>query len=420
MGEYVGLCIGNYEFLSCKNSFGDLLSIYSPDDLNIEEVFDPEINETITRRYFTTTVNKAKMCLDVMGHTLSEAKRLFEYHKRGYLGYLDYLRYNYHNEVDIEHIEKNYTFENWVMAVKKYSLVLAYDIYKDGEYISLEKCKQEKISLCEKLVLKSLPHWADNTYFGVDFCYSKEDIGSPWDVFRVILDAFKPEDIITLDYTNLFEGGWCTEVPDKEEYLVPRTVILTEGKTDTRVISQAMELLYPHMMKFYSFIDFSTFGVQGSTNYLTHYTRAFIAAGIRNRIIALYDNDSAGLSEIEILKDIPIPSNVKIMHLPDLEMCNHYPTIGPEGFSIDNINGRACSIEMFLGKDILKKSGEYEPIRWKAYLDKVNAYQGEIVSKSQVLKEFEFKLKRSKNQLVLDEWEEFDLLLKEIFDAFTK
>ena len=45
MGEYVGLCIGNYEFLSCKNSFGDLLSIYSPDDLNIEEVFDLEIND---------------------------------------------------------------------------------------------------------------------------------------------------------------------------------------------------------------------------------------------------------------------------------------------------------------------------------------------------------------------------------------
>lgn len=43
------------------------------------------------------------------------------------------------------------------------------------------------------------------------------------------------------------------------------------------------------------------------------------------------------------------------MHLPDLEMCRHYPTIGPGGSSIDNINGRACSIEMFLGKAILKK-----------------------------------------------------------------
>lgn len=181
-----------------------------------------------------------------------------------------------------------------------------------------------------------------------------------------------------------------------------------------------MKLLYPHMVKFYSFIDFSTYVVQGSTNYLTHYLKAFIAAGIRNRIIALYDNDSAGLSEIKVLKNIPIPSNVRIMHLPDLEMCLHYPTIGPGGSSIDNINGRACSIEMFLGKDILKKSGEYEPVRWKSYIDKVDAYQGEIVSKSEVLKQFKLKVKRSQDQLVLDEWEECDLLLREIFAAFEK
>lgn len=141
----------------------------------------------------------------------------------------------------------------------------------------------------------------------------------------------------------------------------------------------------------------------------THYLKAFIAAGIRNRIIALYDNDSAGLSEIKVLKNIPIPSNVRIMHLPDLEMCLHYPTIGPGGSSIDNINGRACSIEMFLGKDILKKSGEYEPVRWKSYIDKVDAYQGEIVPKSEVLKQFKLKVKRSQDQLVLDEWEECDL-----------
>ena len=192
----------------------------------------------------------------------------------------------------------------------------------------------------------------------IDFYYLDEEIGSPWDVFRIILEAFKSEDIITLDYTNLFEGGWCDEVPEEKEYLVSKTVILTEGSTDARVISEAMKLLYPHMVKFYSFIDFSTYVVQGSTNYLTHYLKAFIAAGIRNRIIALYDNDSAGLSEIKVLKNIPIPSNVRIMHLPDLEMCLHYPTIGPGGSSIDNINGRACSIEMFLGKDILKKSGE--------------------------------------------------------------
>ena len=174
------------------------------------------------------------------------------------------------------------------------------------------------------------------------------------------------------------------------------------------------------MVKFYSFIDFSTYVVQGSTNYLTHYLKAFIAAGIENKIIALYDNDSAGLSEIESLKRIPIPPNVRIMHLPDLEMCYNYPTIGPAGKSVDNINGRACSIEMFLGKDILKQNGEYEPIRWKSYIDKVAAYQGEIISKSEVLKQFELKVKRSRKQIILEEWEECDLLLREIFAAFEK
>lgn len=82
MGEIVGLSIGKYEFLSRKNTFGDLLSIFGKDDLKIEEVFDHELEEYITKRYLATTVYKAKMCLDVMGHTISKARKLFEYHKK--------------------------------------------------------------------------------------------------------------------------------------------------------------------------------------------------------------------------------------------------------------------------------------------------------------------------------------------------
>lgn len=58
---------------------------------------------------------------------------------------------------------------------------------------------------------------------------------------------------------------------------------------------------------------------------------------------------------------------------------------------------------MFFGKDILKKNGEYEPIRWKAYIDKVGEYQGEIVSKRDVQKLFEKKIKRSKEQIIPEE-----------------
>ncbi len=385
--------------------------------MTIEEVFNEELQESITRRYFSMNVSKAKMCLDAMGHTISKARNVFEYHKKNYVDNLK----DYSNEkIDIDSIEREYTFENWSRAVKKYSAILAVDTWEDGDYKLLRQCRCDNNSMCEKMVLDSLPHWKDDTYFGIDLYYVDEGIGSPWDVFRIILEAFKSDEIITLDYTNLFEGGWCDEVPEEKEYSVSKTVILTEGSTDTSVISEAMKLLYPHMVKFYSFIDFSTYVVQGSTNYLTHYLKAFIAAGIENKIIALYDNDSAGLSEIESLKRIPIPPNVRIMHLPDLEMCYNYPTIGPAGKSVDNINGRACSIEMFLGKDILKQNGEYEPIRWKSYIDKVAAYQGEIISKSEVLKQFELKVKRSRKQIILEEWEECDLLLREIFAAFEK
>lgn len=178
MGEIVGLCIGSYEFLSRKNTFGDLLSIFSQDDLTIEEVFDKELDESITRRYFTTTVNNAKMCLDVMGHTTLKAKSLFEYHKKNYL---DYLEDDFDDEVDSDNIEREYTFENWTRAVKKYSSILASDIYENGDYISLEKCRGENNSLCEKIVLDSLPHCKDDTYFGIDFYYLDEEIGSPWD-----------------------------------------------------------------------------------------------------------------------------------------------------------------------------------------------------------------------------------------------
>lgn len=88
---------------------------------------------------------------------------------------------DFDDEVDSDNIEREYTFENWARAVKKYSSILASDIYENGDYISLEKCRGENNSLCEKIVLDSLPHCKDDTYFGIDFYYLDEEIGSPWD-----------------------------------------------------------------------------------------------------------------------------------------------------------------------------------------------------------------------------------------------
>lgn len=414
MGEYVGISIGNYDFIQQKNTFGDLLSIFNPQELKIEDNFH-EDGEKYTRRYFSKTVYQAKMCLDVMGHTLSSARSLFEYNKEEYLEYLP----EDIGKEELQDIREEYTFEAWKGAVGKYASILARDEYEDGHFPLLEK--EYPCDIAERIVYESVPFFKDETYFGIELHYLDESVGNYWDVFRVVLEAFDEETMLILDYTNLHEGGWCGEYPDEEDYRTSMTVVLTEGSSDATVIREAMRLLYPAMVKYFSFIDFSTYDVQGSTNYLTHYLKAFIAAGIENRIIALYDNDSAGLAEIKNLKKISFPNTVRIMHLPDLDICNEYPTIGPSGENHENVNGRACSIEMFLGKDVICPKGKFIPIRWKSYVDKVDAYQGEIVSKTEVLKKFEEKTKRAEKEGVnREEWIELDELLKRLFMAFIE
>ena len=43
MGEIVGLCVGNYDFLLSKNTFNDSLSIFNKENLTIEKVFEDEL-----------------------------------------------------------------------------------------------------------------------------------------------------------------------------------------------------------------------------------------------------------------------------------------------------------------------------------------------------------------------------------------
>ena len=72
MGEIVSIRIGSYDFLSYKNTFGDLLLPFSMRDLHLDSV--TEDGETYTRRYFLTTVVKIKKCLDALGYTIDAAK----------------------------------------------------------------------------------------------------------------------------------------------------------------------------------------------------------------------------------------------------------------------------------------------------------------------------------------------------------
>lgn len=81
-----------------------------------------------------------------------------------------------------------------------------------------------------------------------------------------------------------------------------------------------------------------------------------------------------------------MPGNIKITRLPDLERCREFSTIGPQGMTIDDVNGGAVSIEMFL--DLTKPSRSMPAVRWTSFNEKMQRYQGELLDKTAYTKEF--------------------------------
>ena len=75
--------------------------------------------------------------------------------------------------------------------------------------------------------------------------------------------------------------------------------------------------------------------------------------------------------------------------MPDIELARAYPTIGPQGEHDVNVNGRAVSIELFLGRHNLREdTGTFIPVVWGNFMHSVRQYQGAIERKRIILDRF--------------------------------
>jgi hypothetical protein len=193
-----------------------------------------------------------------------------------------------------------------------------------------------------------------------------------------------------------------------------KIIILTEGKTDVEFISKSIEKLFPYLKNYYHFIDFDEYKVESSASALVKLIISFTAAKVKHPIITLFDNDTAGLKEMKKLNSKTLPPNIRILKYPDIALAKKYPTVGPTGKKKMNVNGYACSIEMYFGADVLKRGNELIPIQWKGFDEKEKKYQGEIAEKQFVQEAFRNKLKSE----LMSELTELNLLLNEIFNAF--
>lgn len=192
--------------------------------------------------------------------------------------------------------------------------------------------------------------------------------------------------------------------------LTGKIIVLTEGSIDSWVISESLELLYPHLSDYFTFMDFEGARVGGGTGSLANIVKAFSGAGIVNKVVAFFDNDTAAATALRGLKLVQIPPNIKIILLPENDFLKNYPTLGPSGLVSMDINGLAASVELYLGKDVLvNSSGNLIPIQWTGYVSELGRYQGEIMSKEEIQKRFKQKVsdcKTNKQLLTKTDWRE--------------
>jgi hypothetical protein len=220
-------------------------------------------------------------------------------------------------------------------------------------------------------------------------------------------------DVAVIDLDDLIEGGWLNEELENEDssflvtmddFIPDIPVLITEGVTDKRILEKSLSVIYPKLVSNVKFLDMD-FKPENGVSSVVKMVRSFAAAGIRNRILLILDNDSAAS---EALMTLPknLPGNIKVVQYPNLEMLKSYPTIGPQGAVNMDVNGLAGSIEMFVGKDVLAdKSGDLEVVQWGGYMAKVKKYQGSLLNKEAVLKRFD-----NKETSNLEDWDDLKFL----------
>jgi hypothetical protein len=252
--------------------------------------------------------------------------------------------------------------------------------------------------------LKGLSRWDGQFFENLD----------PYVVLRLLAENPANLDLeVQWRYADLVDGGWAEEDSMFEALsAADRWLIVTEGSSDGHIIRKALDLLRPDITDFFDFVDMSENYPFTGTGNLFRFCQGLAQIRIQNKVLVIFDNDAAGREAQRKVDNLPLPSNMRVVRLPDLPECRRFPTIGPNGKAEEDINGRGVSIELFL--DL---RGEDLPcVRWTAYNSSTETYQGELLRKEIYTKQFMEARSFGANY----DTSKLQGLLDHLYDALTK
>lgn len=384
MGNYTDFLINDVEVYSTKWGYQpSLLLIFSEADRHERSSGDEEWG-----LYYQTTAEIARDRLDVLGYSLNASRQVFYKQKANIAkdlaelerGNSDDPRLELLIEADLEW-ERRTSFESWVEDARKW-------IYSNsmGEHAH-RPLGPSTLGVEEIRAIAGFP--------GNDVLA----------FLRAILEVCSPESVVTYDLGSLVDEGYIgiDDGPASDAMFelgaayVPggKIIVLTEGSIDAHVLGRSMRLLFPHLVDYFSFMDFEGMKVPGGAGSVLGFLKAFVAAGVGNRILAILDNDTAATDAMRSVAGLKFPATVNVVQYPQIELAKSYPTIGPTGIFNVDINGLAGSIELYFGEDVLRQSnGELVAVQWRGYNEKLRQYQGEVMYKGKVQERFFEMLER--------------------------
>ncbi|MBZ4413736.1 hypothetical protein K8640_36470 [Myxococcus sp. XM-1-1-1] len=361
--------------------------------------------------------------LDVMGFTLDATRDVYQ---RGIKARLERIR-NWLTEFpdsvhwlqDIEFLQQ-LSFEKWLTEFAELKRRRAYGYNTDP----LHTPAKDHISVSP---IGAYLLGGESEYL---FRFPSVD---PRFFLRAVIEACGDNTVLSQDLNEVVSAGHyrysdlvaSTASTNAAEDLLANTrvIILTEGVTDRRALEGALGVLYPHLSESFAFMDFEGAAVAGGAGPLVATVKAFAGAGIANRVIALFDNDTAARAAVRGLSRIKLPASMVIAHYPPLDFAKNYPTLGPSGAATMDVNGLAGSVELYFGEDVLRQeSGLFVPVVWRSFDDATSSYQGELSSKAVLQARFSQKVAAASADPSLIktlDWSGMKLIISRLVGAFS-
>lgn len=367
MGSMITLGIGRMELDWGKNNvFNNHSCLFQKEDIKIVPYYYSD-NEIEYKKGFSKNIMSVKRRLDLLGYSLQEIEELYNKELAMFKQqYSSSTLINFHNfyntliNIDIKNI--NMTSEEYDFD---------YDL---GEYV--RKCVIQEIKK-----LSTFPH-----YDAYDTGYFLENL-DPYITLRILSENTNNQDLdVIWRFEDVVENGWILE-----EDIIPKLttqekiLIVTEGSSDTEIIKKCIKLLYSDIADFFDFIDMEQNYPFTGTGNLKNFVKGLSKINILNKILVILDNDTAGISVYNDIKRIDLPNNLNVITLPNYIDFDNFKCKGPQGDSLENINGKAVSIECFLDHSSID---DEIYVRWTGFNDKLIQYQGNIEPKNLLIKSF--------------------------------